>query len=458
MTFKSISDIKIKIEAPKQTRDVVNEIDILLSGSIRTEKFEFLPAYESFEFKAILSTINQLTAFGASVKRYGLTRSLLAFADHDKTLSVAIPTIPSLETLTSDRSVKNSTDIIAAVEASVGDMVEVFRRKFTARVKNMIERFTSNGKKIDAELFHIKALKDMIAEGRVLDEKAISTRQFNLPNHDVLFEQYKLLPLAKTLFEKLESTHIPNDEKSYNAWLAAITPAFNAWGRMNNCKLDSHGQIATVDGKPLSENEISVSSNTLKNHGYTNLEEFNTIADIAATCPERLKVLNAWLDRLAGNYTQATDYLEKALETQYSIVHQVGSWEVWVTSGASYHAMLALFACSEQKKVTAESKAADKAAWDKSLEGRLDAAGCMSTRVAVLTSQYPDKMESVVARIEKLAEIAETNNAFHEDFNNICNTWYLSDDEYNDDKIALRTLMINVAKLEKLSKTIHKNT
>jgi hypothetical protein len=79
MTFKSISDIKIKIEAPKQTRDVVNEIDILLSGSIRTEKFEFLPAYESFEFKAILSTINQLTAFGASVKRYGLTRSFQPF-------------------------------------------------------------------------------------------------------------------------------------------------------------------------------------------------------------------------------------------------------------------------------------------------------------------------------------------------------------------------------------------
>jgi hypothetical protein len=67
-------------------------------------------------------------------------------------------------------------------------------------------------------------------------------------------------------------------------------------------------------------------------------------------------------------------------------------------------------------------------------------------------------MESVVARIEKLAEIAETNYAFHEDFDNICNTWYLSDDEYNDDKIALRTLTINVAKLEKLSKTIHKNT
>ena len=73
-----------------------------------------------------------------------------------------------------------------------------------------------------------------------------------------------------------------------------------------------------------------------------------------------------------------------------------------------------------------------------------------------MADRYPDKMESVVARIEKLAKIAETNAAFHEEFNTICNTWYLSDDEYHDDKTALQTLMEDVAKLEKLSKTIHK--
>jgi len=61
-------------------------------------------------------------------------------------------------------------------------------------------------------------------------------------------------------------------------------------------------------------------------------------------------------------------------------------------------------------------------------------------------------MEPLVIRIEKLAEIAEVNDAFHEDFDSICVTWYLSDDK--DDNAAMSILKTSIVRLEKLAKAL----
>jgi hypothetical protein len=81
------------------------------------------------------------------------------------------------------------------------------------------------------------------------------------------------------------------------------------------------------------------------------------------------------------------------------------------------------------------------------LDRRLNSAGCVSTRVRVLASRYPDDMESVVTRIEKLAEAVQGDDAMEEAFDGICVTWYLSDD--TDDANALRQLKADLANLEK---------
>jgi hypothetical protein len=82
-----------------------------------------------------------------------------------------------------------------------------------------------------------------------------------------------------------------------------------------------------------------------------------------------------------------------------------------------------------------------------SLNQRLYSIGCDSTRVHVLTSRYADEMESIVARIEKLAAIAQGDDAREEAFDNICVTWYLSDT--TDDPEALNQLKADIARLEK---------
>ena len=94
---------------------------------------------ERYNIADHLDTISQLTAFKDAVAQYGLTRSLLAFANHDQTLSNAIPTIPAV--LTADRSVKNSQDVIAAVEAvNAAPEYIVGRRLIAARARVAPER------------------------------------------------------------------------------------------------------------------------------------------------------------------------------------------------------------------------------------------------------------------------------------------------------------------------------
>jgi len=132
MAFNPLADFKIQVEVPKHVPKVVT-VDAVEEGRLLlAEKTSLQLAKEEIELASIRSTIEQLSAFGATVSRYGLTRSLLAFADHNKVLSTAIPAIPSIETLTSDRSAKNSKDVVAAVEASVASMKEVYQHKLAA--------------------------------------------------------------------------------------------------------------------------------------------------------------------------------------------------------------------------------------------------------------------------------------------------------------------------------------
>ena len=80
-------------------------------------------------------------------------------------------------------------------------------------------------------------------------------------------------------------------------------------------------------------------------------------------------------------------------------------------------------------------------------DSKLSGAGCVSTRVRVLASRYPDEMEPVVERIEKLAEAVQGNELMEEAFDAVCVTWYLADT--TDDAEALNRLKADIAWLEK---------
>lgn len=87
---------------------------------------------------------------------------------------------------------------------------------------------------------------------------------------------------------------------------------------------------------------------------------------------------------------------------------------------------------------------------EQTLDARLTGAGCVSTRVRVLASRYPDEMEDIVKRIEKLSQKVQGDDKMEESFDAICVTWYLSD--FEDDKAAIRKLSSDVDRLESMVK------
>lgn len=81
-----------------------------------------------------------------------------------------------------------------------------------------------------------------------------------------------------------------------------------------------------------------------------------------------------------------------------------------------------------------------------SLDQRLHMAGCQSTRVRVLASRNPSVMEPLIYRIEILGKVAEGDNAKEAEFDTICESWYLSDTQ--EDEEAIRLLNSDITILE----------
>lgn len=83
----------------------------------------------------------------------------------------------------------------------------------------------------------------------------------------------------------------------------------------------------------------------------------------------------------------------------------------------------------------------------KSLDARLIATGCQSTRVRVLAQRLPDEMVSVVSRYEVLAKVSAGDDAKEAAYDGICESWYLSDEE--DDVKALARLKTDLRRVER---------
>lgn len=83
----------------------------------------------------------------------------------------------------------------------------------------------------------------------------------------------------------------------------------------------------------------------------------------------------------------------------------------------------------------------------RSLDERLIAAGCHSTRVRVLATDHPEELTDLVRRIEAASKKASGSNEKEAAFDGICESWYLSDEE--DDKKAISQLKSDLAKVER---------
>ena len=353
MTFVPITEMNINIEGPRRTiGEKEKVVESLRSDDIHTEAFEFRYDNEARDLEELAISIEQLSAFRDTVKRYGLTRSLISFADYDKKLSGAIAAVPALEALGSDRSVKSSSDVVVALEASIADAIEIFLRKMKARVKNLIIRITAKAERLGATALHIKTLKTMMESGRVLNEKLATTRQFKLMSRNDLFSSIKTCGDVEAFITKIARTKFPTNEVSYKEWLDEVRREFDPIGREINIKILDHG------GWDILEEDLTSSpwsKNTLRGYGYTKIEDFLLIVEAFEKAekiiPQYISAVNVMYNYLRQSSVnhESEKYIRHAVASYCSLVSILTDQTSYILCTAAIDVLKAIFSCTEKK-------------------------------------------------------------------------------------------------------------
>ena len=105
------------------------DLDIIYNTILNLQLLD--SAMESLQQASSLSeTLEQLQVLSDVVSKFGMSRELLAFVDHDKTLSSAIPQIPSLESFLLDANIDTTVAneaIIEKIKEITGKFYEAFK-------------------------------------------------------------------------------------------------------------------------------------------------------------------------------------------------------------------------------------------------------------------------------------------------------------------------------------------
>ena len=346
MAFVPITDLKIKIENPRITQEKENVVEALCSDGIRTDEFELRHDNEDRDIEKLSEAIEQLGALRDSVKRHGLTRSLVSFADYNKKLSGAIS---ALESLGTDLSVRKSKDVVVALEASIADHIELFLRKLKARAKNLIARITSKVERLESDILHIKTMQKMIEEGRELSETLAKTKSFFLLDRNTLFEYFKCSYREEEFARRLVSEKLPDGEAEYKTWLTHIRDEFKKISNeVTNLEINEYGRFQVIDSS-----RGGATRDTLSGHGYK-LEDFIAIAEEFHKSEKLLREFSSHIlkivDLLRISQNDPTMlYLHKAAVTALNIVWVLAEQTAWNKSVAAMSVLRAIFTCTEKK-------------------------------------------------------------------------------------------------------------
>ena len=269
MPIKNITDVKVVGSSLKKKKSVAK-----IDTNITEPRFVDV---DKVELDKLMVTLNNLVAFKESVAKYGLTRSLVAFADHDKSLSSVIPQVPALENLASDRSVKNSKDVVVAVEGKITDVTKLISEK----IKSLIEKFKARfHKKIEVVKSTVEKLDEMhkyVNKSNMVfnKDKAKEQKIYDIPYTEML----TILKETRTSLDvilKVSKFDIPTADTEFTTWISRVRSTLEPVKRCIEFFPDESGN---PNDTPNCYFRISgtydfVPASTM---GYDSIEKFNTL-------------------------------------------------------------------------------------------------------------------------------------------------------------------------------------
>jgi hypothetical protein len=308
----------------------------------------FLPK-EILELKSTLETIDQLRAFKGAVEQFGLSRALVAFADYNKALSAAIPEIPAIESLDADIAAAESAVIVAALEAKISDMWQVFIRTWKARVKNLFARFSKKSQALHSALVRMKVLNDMIAEGRVFDEEKAKKKKVKALSFDHLVFGLENVHKVVEVLTKVFSTKLPISAEAYDKWLAEFRAEINSVKSITGTEFNEVGRmIEHPDVLPYEKK-------TMAELGYDNIDKFHKIYALLPPVVTSDKTISELEDRIIDLHWDSSDdeilkYAHRATYHLFDASWMLGYFVYWIGESEACDMLKKLFYCTDKQK------------------------------------------------------------------------------------------------------------
>lgn len=307
------------------------------------------------EINNLVNTIQNLTAFKNSVARFGLTRSILSLADHDKTLSELIPEVPAIEVLVSDRSAKNSVDVVVAVENKISALNQYTANTITEAAKSVFAHLKDK----TAMLIRTEAKMKILTDRLVTDERSFFKEPVEnavvetAPTFEALILGMQHVQAAQKVICAILEQKLPTNELDFNTWVSAVRTLIEPVQVAFPFTVSEIGAVEKNKSYVSFESFILMSEDSILALGYDSLEKLTTIhtefqntitslldCDVAATQFEAAHISEGEVDTRVFNY--ASEMLLGIVQENDQITSFLTHWPL--------AAAKAIFWCTEAKQ------------------------------------------------------------------------------------------------------------
>ena len=165
----------------------------------------------------IRTTINELRALYVSVETYGLTPSLLHFANTNNQLSNVIPTIPSLESLSAEFTDVDRDAALEGIANTIKNTIQKILSKIKAMFDKIISRRKLRAQSIDELRKQLSHYTDMVKD-KTFNTEVFQQLTAKLFKYDILIEFAEIATCGNSLLSDLMKLELPDTREAHEVF------------------------------------------------------------------------------------------------------------------------------------------------------------------------------------------------------------------------------------------------
>lgn len=362
MLITDITKYKIIGPVPKSTVKNTNDdvIDIAFENFIlpsdnlvsQLNLVEMAPE----RLRMTMENLKDLQNLRTSIKLFGMTKSLLSFANHDHSLTALIPEIPSLETLKTDLSPKQSQDIIVALEAKIGALISYIWTTLKSDFKAFFQKNKYHLVGLDSIVRAVDDMNHLLSEGRQFDKDYAEQKKVKLPKFNDLINIIKHIHDYVEMVSEYVKQSLPLTHSEYHDWINKLDKSMMKYKSICRYTLNPSGHM----GLHNSDSELKhvYEKTSLTELGYSGLEQFKTIYTEFKNTVQILdmvmsKDITSTLPRPDDQKDASKSVINDAVAVIYDLYHNIQHMQSWLEVHVP-QSLRAIYFCTDSAKKAVE--------------------------------------------------------------------------------------------------------